>query len=264
MVDNRVNYTNFNISSFEKKNIVDNFFEKLNEPNLILYNFWKKDFHTICFSNIENLEELLFLFGNIDSQYYIYFKDYLTYNIYPYQLVLENKKCQEFIENGHYVFNITLESGEIITIDISDLKQFNFWVNLVRNLLMFVIKNILSELRETVDRIDKALVVKKLYGILIQYRHLISDTYSICKNCTRFYFYSIKKLLEFVHEGAEFAIYTFAILYPDMMNNSGLLKVNKFGSLYEHSRLKIDKNDKLFSEIYKKYREYYITTSDYK
>jgi len=264
MASNRVNYNNFNISSLENKIIVDNFFEKLNEPKLILYNFWKKDFHPICFPNSENLEELLSLFGNVDSKYYIYFRDYLTYHIYPYEYVLENKKCQEFIENGHYVFNITIDTGKIITIDISDLKQFNFWVNLVRNLLMCVIKNILSELRKTVDRIDKALVVKKLYDILIQYRHLISDKYSICKDCTRFYFNGIKKLLEFVHEGAEFAIYSFAILYPDMMTNNGLLKVNKCGSFYEHGRLKIDKNDKIFSEMYKKYREYYITTFDYK
>jgi len=259
LANSRLIYKNFSISSIEYTKIVDRFLEGLNEPdNLILVHFWKKYYNNICFPIKEekDLESMLSIFADKNSNYYITFHDYLEKNIKPYETFLSSKECQDKINNGYDIFNIDIGSHTIL--DISGLHQFSFWVNLIQNLFKTLIRNVISQIDTTINRIDKALIVKKLYILLIKYKHLYCDKYSICKACSKFYFNSLKKLLEFVNEGAEFAIYTFDILCPEMMTDTCILLVNKSGSFYKNAKLEIDDNDVVFSDSRKKLIQYYL------
>jgi len=221
---------------------------------LILYHVFKKDYHDIYFPIKEQkeLELMLYTFGNINSNYYLKFKKYLDENIKPYESYLFSSECRKKIDNNILVFNIDNN-----TIDLTELKEYSFWANFVRNLFKSLVRNIIFEITSYIDPVDKANIVKKLYTILIQYRHLFFDKFGLCYGCFKFYNSIIKKLIDFAREGAEFAIYTFAILCPKMMTNNCLLNLNTSGSLYNKVQLKIEDNDVIFSESLLKFKQYY-------
>lgn len=234
-------YRDFCITHEIFKSRVDQFYEKLEtREQFIVYDFLKTKYSYIDFSYMpfEYLEKMLYEFSDANSQYYIQFQQYIAEYITPFESLLT-------------------KDSSVLSIDMSGLNQFTFWLNLVRNLFVSVIHDLLAQIEKTPGRVGKAKIVKKLYTVLVRCSHLFYNKYGICQACSRFYYVNIYKLIRFANEGAEFALYAFAMLCPEMIDSSVWLLVINDGSFYNHPDLAISEDDPTFGLAREKFYKYY-------
>jgi hypothetical protein len=249
-------YRNFVICGCKYKADVDRFYSKTeefnNEPS-VLKHFWKNTNVTIPEIPMEAYEKLLISLMKNETQWKK-LDETVKRCVVPYEDFLRTPRVQTQINEGQTQFSFNENDGKEVIVDLSPLKEFSFWIQMMTKLLVAVQRDLLDKCDKTEAKIEKALFARHLFENNIACRQLITHKYAF--TTLSFYGKQLLKLVEFFDLGLEFVLYAFGIFCPEMINKKFYPDIGR-SNLYRLPELAVAEDDSIFGEAKKKFRDYY-------
>lgn len=258
-MEQKINYRGFYIKEEKYKSEIDNFYKYIEideNENYVLKNFWKKHFPQIIlpYMSLDNREELLF--SLIDNkELWNKFNKIIDRDIKLNEDILALPEIQEQIKKGDTYLSIKMYNQIDIGIDLKPLFEFSYWLKLINNLFISVIRELLEEIKIIDTKIERALLIKRLISVNMLCIPLIKNKYAY--NDLSYYNTQIEKMLSFFDEGLEFALYSFGMIFPNLVNEDIHPIINISSVLYNRPELIISINDPVFGQAKKQFFQYY-------
>ena len=249
-------YRNFVIYGAKYKQNVDMFYSKIEELNKdisVLKNFWKNTIVDIPEIPMEACQKLLISLIENENQWKK-LEETLNQCVIPYEDFLRTPKIQTEINEGQTRFSYRKSDGNEVIVDLSPLKEFSFWIQMITKLLVIVQRDLLSKCEKAIQNIDKSVVARQIFEINVACRRLICHKYAF--TTLRFYGAQLLKLVEFFNLGLEFVLYTFGIFCPEMITEHFYPNIDR-SYLYGLPELAVSDDDPVFGEAKKKFQDYY-------
>jgi len=249
-------YRNFVICGNKYKQDVDRFYSKIEEYNKdssVLKNFWKKTIVDIPDIPMESCKKLLISLINNESQWKK-LDETLNKCVVPYEDFLRTDQVQTQINDGQTQFSYREFNGNEVIIDLSPLKEFSFWIQMVTKLMVIVQRDLLAKCDKAIEKIDKSILAKQLFEVNIACRQLICHKYAFPSLI--FYRALLLKLIEFFNLGLEFVLYAFGIFCPEMITKHFYPNIGR-SDLYQAVELTINEDDPVYGEAKKMFQDYY-------
>jgi len=251
-------YNGFYIKEEIYKTEIDTFLQSLSiDENecYVLKNFWKKNCPSIdlpCM-NLDMCEELLFTL--IDNEpLWKKFNKLIDRDIKPHEQILALPEVQTQILQGEKLIYKKIYDIEIC-IDLKSLNEFSYWLKLLNILFISVIRKLIDQIKMVDTKIEKCILIKRLIVVNLRCLPLINNKYAY--NDLSYFNTHIEKIISFFDEGLEFALYSFAIMYPNLVNDNIYPIINSSGMLYHHPELTISLDDPLFGNAKKQFYQFY-------
>jgi len=239
---------------------VDNFyneFEQFSNQKSLLKNFWIANKPTISVPVIPLEMRQKFLLNLIENKsMWNKFNKMIDEIIVPYQKYLGEDIYQQKLLAGEIVLKIDLGSDKFVSLNLTPLLEFNFWLAYLTSLFCNIQSELLSIVFKTNDSIEKAKTVKTIFEINIACKEFITNPYAF--NSMKYYLVNVNKMIDFIkNEGLEVAFYTFGLFFPNMITDNYFPNVNKSTKFYNNNKLEIKDDDPIFGEIKKKLKVIY-------
>jgi hypothetical protein len=174
--------------------------------------------------------------------------------VVPYEDFLRTDQVQTQINDGQTQFSYREFNGNEVIIDLSPLKEFSFWIQMVTKLMVIVQRDLLAKCDKAIEKIDKSILAKQLFEVNIACRQLICHKYAFPSLI--FYRALLLKLIEFFNLGLEFVLYAFGIFCPEMITKHFYPNIGR-SDLYQAVELTINEDDPVYGEAKKKFQDYY-------
>ena len=120
---------------------------------------------------------------------------------------------------------------------------------------MGVIRQLLEKYKITEDNLEKALIIKRIITVSVKCSPLIKNKYAY--NDLSYYYTNIEKIVTFFQQGLEVALYSFAVLFPNLVCENIHPIINTSSIIYKNALLEISLIDPIYGETKKKYSKYY-------
>lgn len=255
----KLEYRGFYITEEKYKLDVDNFYDsiQLDDDELyVLKAFWKKNSPRIDlpYMDLDNMEDLLFSLIENDT-YWDKFNKIIERDIAINEQILVEPNIQEQISNGNYFITKKIFEEAELCINLNPLLEFSYWIKLLNILFIGVIRQLLEKYKITDDTLEKALIIKRLITVSIKCSQLIKNKYAY--NDLSYYYTNIEKIVTFFQQGLEVSLYSFAILFPNLVCEHIHPIINRSSILYKHPILEISLIDPIYGETKKKYSKFY-------
>jgi hypothetical protein len=190
-------YRNFVICGAKYKQDVDMFYSKIEEFNKdtsVLKYFWKNTIVDIPEIPMEACQKLLI--SLIDNQnQWKKLDDTLNLCVVPYEDFLRTEEVQIQMNEGQTQFSYRKYNGNEVIVDLSPLKEFAFWIQMITKLLVVVQRDLLTKCEKEIEKIDKSIVARQIFELNIACRQLICHKYAF--TTLRIYSAQLLKLIEF-------------------------------------------------------------------
>jgi hypothetical protein len=252
-------YRGFYIKEEIYKSEIDNFYKSIivdDDEIYVLKNFWKRHCPKINlpYMSLDNSEELLF--SIIDNEeLWNKFNKVIHRDIKLNEDILISPDIQEQILKGETYLTIKMFNQIDIGIDLKPLFEFSYWLKLINNLFISVIRELLDQIKMINTKIERAILIKRLISVNMRCIPLIRNKYAY--NDLSYYNTQIEKMLSFFDEGLEFALYSFGMMFPNLVDENIHPIINTTSVLYNHPELKITVNDPTFGEAKKQFFQFY-------
>lgn len=255
----RFHYRGFSISSLKHRSIVDKFQANLEsglKHSSVLSKFWIKHFPKMTMPELpfESREKLLFSLVANDALWEKFDK-VIEQNVVQAEQYLELPEFQDRINAGETLLLFDGSDGSQLSIDLTPLLEFSFWIKQMSTLMCSVMTELLRKVDQTVGKSNKALIVKHIFQNNLICRKLITSEYIF--GGVRYYSTQLAKMMEMFKEGLEFALYGFGVFHPEMISDNCYPWLNKQSELYGLPMLAISDDDPVFGEAKKAYRRFY-------
>ena len=251
-------YNGFYIKEEIYKTEIDTFLQSLTiDENecYVLKKFWKKNCPRIDlpYMNLDMCEELLF--SLIDNEpLWKKFNKLIDRDIKPHEQILALPEVQAQILQGEKLIYKKIYDIEIC-IDLKSLNEFTYWLKLLNILFIKVIRELFDQIKMVDSKIEKCLLIKRLIVVNLRCMSLITNKYAY--NDLSYSNTQIKKIMSFFDEGLEFALYSFSIIYPNLVNDNIYPIINSSAMLYHHPELKISLDDPVFGNAKTQFYQFY-------
>jgi hypothetical protein len=239
---------------------IDNFYNELEQfsnQKSLLKNFWIANKPSIIIPEIPIEMRQKFLLNLVNNKsMWDKFTKTINEIIVPYQKYLEQDIYQQKLIAGEIVLKIDVGNRKFVSLNLTPLLEFNFWLAYLTSLFCNIQSELLSLVLKTNNSIDKSKIVKTIFEINIACKEFISNRYAF--NSMKYYVVNINKMIDFIkNEGLEVAFYTFGVFFPNMITDNYFPNVNKSTKFYQHNELEIKDDDPIFGEIKKKCKVIY-------
>jgi len=255
-LDPKIVYRNFVISDDMFKKDVDSFYSKienLNENTSVLKNFWRNT--TVDIPDIPNEACVKLLMSLMDNQsHWNKLEETLNECVVPYEDFLRTPNIQTLIYEGQTQFEFTESNGNKVIVNLSPLKEFAFWIQMMTKLYVIVQRDLLSLCEKSTTMIEKSINAKQVFDLNISCHKFICHKYAFVS--LRFHSTQIQKLIQFFELGLEFVLYAFGILCPEMVTEKFYPNIER-SALYGLDKLAISEDDPVYGEAKKKFQHFY-------
>jgi hypothetical protein len=254
----KIIYNGFYIKDEIYKTEIDTFLQSLiidDNECYVLKHFWKKNCPRIDlpYMNLDMREELLF--SLIDNEtLWKKFNKLIDRHIKPHEQILALPEMQEQIIKCEKLISKKIYDIEIC-IDLKPLNEFSYWLKLLNILFISVIRELFNQIKISETKIEKCILIKRLIVINLRCMSLITNKYAY--NDLSYSNTQIKKIMSFFDEGLEFALYSFGIIYPNLVNDNIYPIINSSAMLYHHPELTICLDDPIFGNAKTQFYKYY-------
>ena len=258
-MEQQINYKGFYIKEEKYKSEIDNFYKSIvidEDESYVLKNFWKKHFPKINlpYMSLDNSEELLFSLIH-NEELWNKFNKIIHRDIKLNEDILALPEIQEQILKGDTYLSIKMFNQIDIGIDLKPLLEFSYWLKLINNLFISVIRELLEQIKIIDTKIERAVLIKRLISVNTRCIPLIKNKYAY--NDLSYYNTQIEKMLSFFDEGLEFALYSFGMMFPNLVTKDIHPIINNSSNLYNHHELIITINDPVFGEAKRQFFQFY-------
>lgn len=257
-MDKNNTYLGFYIKDNKYKSVIDKFFSSLSYDEnecYVLKNFWKKYCPRIDlpYMNLDTRQELLI--SLIDNpELWNNFNKLINNDIKPNEEILALPEVQEQLLKGERIIYRKIYDMEI-GIDLRPLNEYSYWIKLINNLFISVIREIIDQIKETETKLERSILLKRLITINIQCLPLIKNKYAY--NDISYFNIQVEKIISFLDDGLEFALYSLGIMFPDVVCDNIHPVINTSSNLYNHPDLAISFDDPVFGIAKKQFFQYY-------
>jgi hypothetical protein len=251
-------YLGFYIKDDKYKVEIDNFYKSIiidDNEVYVLKNFWKKNCPRIDlpYMNLDTREELLF--SLIDNEFlWNKFNKIIEKDIKSQEQILSAPEVQEQILNGERIIIKKIYDIEIC-IDLKPLNEFTYWLKLLNNLFISIIGELLNNIKQTETMLERSILIKRLVSINVKCLPLLRNKYAY--NDLSYFNTQVEKLISFFDYGLEFALYSFGIMFPNLVSEKIYPIINQSSELYDHPDLKISQNDPIFGYAKTQFFQFY-------
>lgn len=257
--EQRNNYLGFYIKEEKYKLEIDTFFQSIvidENESYVLKNFWKKNCPRIDlpYMHLDMREELLF--SMVDNELlWKKFNKIINRDIKIHEKILALSDVQQRILEGETLIEKKIYNQIDVCIDLKPLTEFSYWLKLLNNLFISVIRELLDQIKIEEDKIMRCLFMKRLIIVNIKCLDLIKNKYAY--NDLSYVNTHIEKLISFIDDGLEFALYSFGIMFPNLVNENIYPIINSSSLLYNHPEIKISMDDPFFGNAKKQFFQFY-------
>ena len=164
--------------------------------------------------------------------------------VVPYEDFLRTEEIQTKINEGQTQFSYKKYDGIEVIVDLSPLKEFSFWIQMITKLMVIVQRDLLTKCENAIEKIDKSIVARQIFELNIVCRQLICHKHAF----TTLRLYSAQIL--------EFVLYAFGIFCPEMITEHFYPNIGR-SNLYRLAELAVSEDDPVFGEAKKKFQDYY-------
>ena len=258
MEENKNIYLGFYVKEDTYKLEIDKFYHSIiTDENecYVLKNFWKKNCPRIDlpYMNLDMREELLFSIIDNDALWKK-FNKIIDRDIKNHEKILALPEVQQQILQGDTNIVKKIYGDIEIYIDLKPLIEFSYWLKLLNNLFISVIREILDQIKIE-EKITRCILMKRLISVNIKCLDLIKNKYAY--NDLSYVNTHIEKIVSFFDDGLEFALYSFGIMFPNLVNENIYPIINSSSVLYNHPEIKISIDDPFFGDAKKQFFQFY-------
>jgi len=249
-------YRNFVISGSKYKQDVDRFYSTIDEfdnHTSVLKYFWKNTFVSIPEIPVESCQKLLISLLDNETQWKK-LDDTLNQCVVPHEDFLRTDQVQTQMNEGQTQFSYRKCDGNEVIVNLSPLKEFSFWIQMITKLMVIVQRDLLTKCENTHEKVDRAIVARQIFELNIACRPLICHKYVFTS--LRFYSTQLLKLIDFFSLGLEFVLYVFGTFCPEMITKHFYPNLGR-SDLYGLDMLAVSDDDPFFGEAKKKFQDYY-------
>ena len=249
-------YRNFVISGSKYKQDVDRFYsmiEEFDKHTSVLKYFWKNTICCIPEIPVESCQKLLLSLLDNETQWKN-LDDTLKQCVVPHEDFLRTDQVQTQMNEGQTQFSYRKCDGNEVIVNLSPLKEFSFWIQMITKLMVIVQRDLLTKCENTHEKVDRAIVARQIFELNIACRPLIGHKYAFAS--LRFFSTQLLKLIDFFSLGLEFVLYAFGTFCPEMITKHFYPNLGR-SDLYGLAMLEVSDDDPFFGEAKKKFQDYY-------
>jgi hypothetical protein len=249
-------YRNFVISGSKYKQDVDRFYstiEEFDNHTSVLKYFWKNTIFCIPEIPVESCQKLLISLLDNETQWKK-LDDTLKQCVVPHEDFLRTDQVQTQMNEGQTQFSYRKCDGNEVIVNLSPLKEFSFWIQMITKLMVIVQRDLLTKCENTQEKVDKAIVARQIFELNIACRLLICHKYAFTS--LRFFSTQLLKLIDFFSLGLEFVLHAFGTFCPEMITKHFYPNIGR-SDLYQLAILAVSEDDPFFGEAKKKFQDYY-------
>lgn len=261
-------YRGFVLSKPENKARVDCFYQAIKTGlqcghETLLNRFWRYGMDTIHIQNFDIIpiqERISLLKTHMDDKHlWKEFDRECKDFVEPYKNIIQTNEAQANLARGlnNWKWEDLSQNGETITIDITPLEKYKYWMTLSDDLLISIMKTLLEEANQLRDSLQKAVIYRDMFKVCIIAKKLITNPYTAKFKGLKFYYMLISKILEFISKGVEYALYSLAVFYPEMVCDEVRPHFDKNAQYYKKISLVVSESDPIYGNIKKNYYQYY-------